>query len=61
MRRFVLWCVLCDHEGSDVAVTVTRYRDDRYQAVPRCRDDIACRARVEASGREWPVAERRRR
>lgn len=58
MRPFRLWCVICQHEGSDVAVSVACYADGRYQSIPRCRNKSACRQRVLAQGLAWPLDER---
>lgn len=55
-----LRCVLCDATGPDVAVSLVWWKELAYQAVdaaPRCRDRAACRKRVEAAGKDWPVLE----
>lgn len=55
-------CLLCGLPSKDVAVGLVAWKNpvgrDRFDAIPRCRDRIACRSRVEASGGEWEVEER---
>lgn len=56
-----LTCELCGHEGPDVATGLVWWRKDAYrsvEAIDRCRDHAACRARYEAERTEpWPVLE----
>ena len=53
-------CALCHTASPDVAVALIRYREpdeegNRFGRLPGCRDRTACRARVEAAGRTWPL------
>jgi hypothetical protein len=53
-------CSLCGRSSTtDVAIALTRWSDPidgrRFEAMPRCRDRAACRARVLANGERWPV------
>lgn len=55
-------CALCG-STTGVSVGLVRYPDPPpfagrpFESVPRCRDAIACRARVESRGEPWPIAE----
>jgi hypothetical protein len=52
---------MCGAEGYDISMALVRWKDTRhgeYGSVPRCKDEQACRRRVEEEGEEWPVAER---
>lgn len=57
-------CLLCDFEGPDVTVAMVRFRPGQappgrlFDQMPRCKDHVACRRRVEADGITWPVDER---
>lgn len=35
-------CDRCGHVGTDVAPTLDRTPDGRYEAIDRCRDRLAC-------------------
>lgn len=51
-------CLLCRRTATadEIDIQTVRYNDGRgYQAIDRCRDRAACRARVEATGATWPV------
>ena len=55
-------CVICGFESSsrlDVALSLAHWSEPLagriYDAVPRCRDRAACRARCEAAGDLWPI------
>lgn len=55
-------CELCGHTGPDVKGSWARWRKPRpaqkpFDAIDRCVDRAACRARCEAMGDEWPVAD----
>jgi hypothetical protein len=54
-------CVICAHQGPDVIralalLAPTAERSERYQAMTRCGDQLACRARCEAAGDQWPLS-----
>jgi hypothetical protein len=53
-------CVLCDQTDHHVKVSLVEWADpiegQRFSAVARCQDRVACRKRVEAKGEEWEVA-----
>lgn len=53
-------CALCGIESHDVTIRLVEWRvpvdGHRFDAVPRCKDREACRARVEALGEEWEAA-----
>ena len=54
-------CLLCGTTSHDVSVGLVRWLEpvgrDRFGAVPRCKDKMACRSRVEGSGAEWDVVD----
>lgn len=56
-------CAICDHDRpSELRQGLVHWRPPytpEYQHIVRCRDEAACRARVEAAGHRWPVVERR--
>ena len=61
----LLECVLCHVKDYGVKPRLTRWKESPehppgmlYEHVDRCMDDAACRARVEADRRTWPVQER---
>lgn len=47
-------CLLCGAEGA--TVSMARYRDGTYAALPRCRDAVMCQRRVEANGDTWDLS-----
>lgn len=53
-------CEICDHEGLDVLPWLGRYPTADgtmvFATVTRCKDAVACRARCEAAGNQWPLA-----
>jgi hypothetical protein len=54
-------CLICGTQGYDISMALVRWKDTRhgeYGSVPRCKDEQACRRRVEEEREEWPVAER---
>jgi len=54
-------CVLCGHVGDDVSPGVVAWKqltERPFEAVDRCRDQDACRKRVELVGDTWPVDDR---
>lgn len=55
-------CLLCGLPSKDVAVGLVAWKNpvgrDRFAAIPRCRDRVACRGRVEAAGEPWELEER---
>jgi hypothetical protein len=54
-------CLLCGAEGYDISMALVRWKDTthgEYGSIPRCKDEQACRRRVEEEGEEWPVVER---
>ena len=51
-------CLLCGSER-DVSMALARYRDGTYGSIPRCKDALACRRRVEDAGQEWDIDDRR--
>lgn len=58
-------CALCGLEGHDdeVRISLVEWTEpigDRWQAVDRCRDRIACRLRVEAGDEVWPIEDSER-
>jgi hypothetical protein len=57
-------CVLCHTQGHDVRMALLRYQSETGQYYfatdTRCGDHVACRARVEAAGFEWPLVGFRR-
>ena len=52
-------CDICGFRGTEVRASVVAWKDlaQPYNAVDRCTDVLACRARVESQGEEWPVAD----
>lgn len=51
-------CDLCGLENRNVRSGLACYSDDgRFERIDRCMDHQACRDRVEASGREWPLSD----
>ena len=50
-------CDICGFRGTEVRASVVAWKDlaQPYNAVDRCTDVLACRARVESQGEEWPV------
>jgi hypothetical protein len=58
-------CDLCGREDHDVRFRMVRRTEaavaatglPRYDHIPRCTDAQACRGRVEANGRRWPIAQ----
>jgi len=52
-------CLLCGIVSHDVTIGLARWVEpigrDRFGAVPRCRDKVSCRGRVEATGERWDV------
>jgi len=59
MTRRETTCLICGANGNDVRVGLVSWRNpvdgQRYSAIPRCIDRLACRSRVEANGDEWEV------
>jgi hypothetical protein len=52
----LLVCELCGVTDRDVRAGLACYADDgRFERVDRCSDHQACRGRVEAFGRPWPL------
>lgn len=55
-------CALCHAKGERMHIRLVEWLDAppgmTYEQVARCDDRAACRARVEAAGETWPVAER---
>lgn len=53
-------CRLCGFTGTrpDVSKTLVSWKDpgdgNLFDAIERCRDRVACRARVELAGEAWP-------
>lgn len=54
-----LVCDICGYRGHDVRPGVVAWIDGAqpYNAVDRCTDHAACRARVESDGEVWPVVD----
>jgi hypothetical protein len=55
-------CSLCDNPNRrEVSVGLVEWSkpidDERWTAIPRCENRVACRERVEAAGESWPVRE----
>jgi hypothetical protein len=55
-------CRLCG-DRRDIRVGLVEWQQDygtgKWDWMPRCRDHLACRARVEAAGEEWPLRDNR--
>jgi hypothetical protein len=58
----LLECAICGDTSLDVLLGIVAWKptDERhvtggFEAVPRCRDRIACRRRVELAGKPWPI------
>lgn len=51
-------CLLCG-DDRDVSMALARFRDGTYEAIPRCKDAIACQRRVEDAGQTWDIDDRR--
>lgn len=51
-------CLICGERGMTL-FSVVRWKTNRppYTSGPRCVDRAACRARVEAAGETWDVAD----
>jgi len=53
-------CVLCGQTDYHVKVSLVEWSEpiegQRFSAVARCQDRVACRKRVEDKGEEWEVA-----
>jgi len=53
-------CALCRTADRNVRTGLIEWREPidnlRFEALPRCVDRVACRARVEARGERWPAA-----
>ena len=56
----LLECAICGDRSLDVRPGLVAWIDPAqpYANIDRCTDTKACRARVEATGEEWPVYER---
>jgi hypothetical protein len=53
-----LECELCGMTSHDVHFGLACFATDgRFERIARCTDHQACRARVEESGRGWPLLE----
>jgi len=54
-------CVLCGHTDLQVRMALVEWidpvEDQRFGAVARCADHVACRGRVEATGEAWEVVD----
>lgn len=56
-------CLLCGHTDAEVRMGLVRWADPAengrvFDAIPRCTDRIACRARVEDENHEpWPLVD----
>ena len=56
-------CELCGRVDHDVKSRLVEWTDDvvrkagvkRWDTVDRCPDHQACRARIEATGKPWPI------
>ena len=52
-------CLLCGTTSKDVTTGLIAWERpvgrEKYAAIPRCRDQVACRTRVEALGGEWEL------
>lgn len=58
-------CEVCGHtRAPDLRMSLIRWKrpigEPEYQHGIRCRNETACRERVAAQGREWPLAGRDR-
>jgi hypothetical protein len=55
-------CLLCGITSHDVTTGLVAWKNpigrDRFAAIPKCRDKVACRDRVEAAGEPWELEER---
>jgi hypothetical protein len=53
-------CLLCGMSGPYVRPFMVEWRDPeprRFDVIPRCADRAECRARVEATGEDWPLVD----
>lgn len=55
-------CSICGSKNRDVHYRLVEWADAlpgmRFAHVPCCEDESACRARVVASKKKWPIRER---
>lgn len=51
-------CDLCGRHSAQVSPAVALDRHGHYHALHRCVGHRACRARVETTGKPWPLADR---
>lgn len=54
-------CALCGHTDPQVRMALVEWidpvEDQRFSAVARCPDHVACRGRVEGAGESWEVVD----
>lgn len=56
-------CAICGADGQPTRMALVEWREpvgrERFTAVPRCVDRVACRRRVENElGELWPIVEK---
>jgi len=58
-------CALCGWKGHGIHVQLVEWAEAlpgmRFAHVDRCDDRVACRARVQAAGKTWPITGARER